>query len=317
MKLKQIVSAAVGIASLLFLSACQSAEIPQESGYQPVTVLGVSFTEPPERVASLSPSTTEMILQFGLEDRLIARTDSCVLPDGIEVPSIGDGSNPDLDRILASRPSLVISQNSFSKMALDKLNQAGVKALVIPPADDLRELQSYYIALATVFFGSEEGVSKAEHVMRPLVLTSNAIRIGLADSEPVSFVYFLKPGASAATADTFIGSFFSCLGKNAAQGSEYQVDFAQVQEADPSYLFLSRPYALENLMADPGWAGFSAVQNGNVLSFDAALFERMDLLSLTDILLETAKTVYPERAEEIEAVLVRLEAEAVLSEIAG
>ncbi|MCI8501741.1 MAG: ABC transporter substrate-binding protein [Oscillospiraceae bacterium] len=317
MKLKQIASMALVIASLLFLPACQSAEIPQESGYQPITVLGVSFTEPPERVASLSPSTTEMILQFGLEDRLIARTDGCMLPDGIEVPSIGDGSDPDFDRILASRPSLVISQNSFSKTTLDKLNQAGVKALVIPPADDLRELQSYYIALATVFFGSEEGASKAKNAMRPLVLASNAIRIALADSETISFVYFLKPGASAATADTFIGNFFSCLGKNAAQGSGYQIDFAQAQETDPSYLFLSRPYALENLMADPGWAGFSAVQNGNVLSFDASLFERRNLLSLADVLLETAKTIYPERAEEIEAVLIRLEAEAVLSEIAG
>lgn len=315
MKLRKITAMILSAAFLLLLPACQSEEVLKEEGYQPVTILGVGFTEPPEKVVSLSPSTTEMMLELGLIDKLIARTDSCVLPDGSDLPSVGDGNDLDFDAVLAARPDLVISQNPLSKTELDRLNQAGVKALIIPEAKDLRELQSYYAALAAVFFGSEEGIARAKKTVQPLVLATNALRSVLGSDEKISFVYFLKPGTSAATADTFSGSLLSYLGENSAQGDDYAVDLSQVREADPSYIFLSKPYALENLTADPTWADFSAVQSGRVLSFDTSLFERKDF-ALADLLLETAKTIYPEKAEEIDAAFIGMEAEAVAAEIA-
>ena len=303
---KRILVLALAVTFLFSLPSCQPSS-EEEVLYQEITVLGVTFTEEPKTVISLSPFTTEMILQLGLIDRLTGCTNDCVLPEEYkDIPSIGEDDTPDFELIISFKPDLVVSQRSLSKSVLDQLNQSGIKALVIPAAEDLRELSSYYAALACVFWGTEEGISKAENSLAPLVRVCNVLNQTIPKAEQKTFGYFPQFGKTAATSDTFAGNILSCLGKNAVQGSEYSYSFSQIQAANPDYLLVPTPYALENLASNPSWKELKAVQNGNVLSIDPSLLERQ-CPDFAEVLLELAKTIYPQKADEIEAALEREE----------
>ncbi len=300
MKFSRITAVVFSLILLFLLPSCQSSNESKNDIYKPVTVFGVTFTSAPTAVVSLSPYTTEMMLQLGLSDQLSACTDDCVLPKDSKIVSVGDGSEPNFDTVLAVKPDLLLSQRSLSKADLDRLNQAGIKALIIPPAEDLRELESYYSALAAVFYGEEKGIGKAESTINPLVRAANVLRDELKNERKnVTFIYYLTLGKSAATADTFAGDLLSCLGENKAEGKDGHIDFAKAKESNPTYLFVSKPYALENLQSSPDWNTFSSVANRKVLSFDSSLFERRSP-DLAEFLIETAKTIYPDKADEID-----------------
>lgn len=276
--------------------------------YQEITVLGVTFTEEPKTVISLSPFTTEMILQLGLIDRLTGCTNDCVLPEEYkDIPSIGEDDTPDFELIISFKPDLVVSQRSLSKSVLDQLNQSGIKALVIPAAEDLRELSSYYAALACVFWGTEEGISKAENSLTPLVRVCNVLNQTIPKAEQKTFGYFPQFGKTAATSDTFGRKYsFPALGKMPFKGVNIPIAFLKFKPPNPDYLLVPTPYALENLASNPSWKELKAVQNGNVLSIDPSLLERQSP-DFAEVLLELAKTIYPQKADEIEAALEREE----------
>jgi len=64
----------------------------------------------PQRIISLVPSVTELLVQWGLAVRLAGRTRYCIEPRWIRntVPAVGGTKNPDLDRIKDLAPDLVI-----------------------------------------------------------------------------------------------------------------------------------------------------------------------------------------------------------------
>lgn len=67
--------------------------------------------EPPNTVVSLVPSVTESMFDINLGSRLVGRTDYCVYPEGAvdSIPTIGGTKNPDVQRIIALKPDLVLA----------------------------------------------------------------------------------------------------------------------------------------------------------------------------------------------------------------
>ncbi|MDR3673777.1 MAG: endonuclease III [Holophaga sp.] len=88
----------------------------------------------PARIVSLVPSVTELLAQWGLASRLAGRTAFCVEPKWIRasVPSVGGTKNPDLERIIALRPDLVILEEDENTLpTAEALRAAGLRLLVL------------------------------------------------------------------------------------------------------------------------------------------------------------------------------------------
>jgi len=88
----------------------------------------------PARIVSLVPSVTELLAQWGLASRLAGRTAFCVEPGWIRasVPSVGGTKTPDLERIIALRPDLVILERDENTLeAAQALEAAGLRLLVL------------------------------------------------------------------------------------------------------------------------------------------------------------------------------------------
>ena len=86
-------------------------------------------SQPPRRVVSLVPSVTESLFELGVGDRLIAITDYCAYPEEAvaKLPRIGGTKNPDIARIVAMQPDLVIvNQEENRREDAEALQAAGI-----------------------------------------------------------------------------------------------------------------------------------------------------------------------------------------------
>lgn len=91
---------------------------------------------PYRRVASLVPSLTETVCALGAGQRLVARTVFCVEPRawGSAVTACGGTKNPDVERILAARPDLVLACLEENPVeVLESLQQAGCAVFAVMP----------------------------------------------------------------------------------------------------------------------------------------------------------------------------------------
>ncbi|MCI4065872.1 helical backbone metal receptor [Micromonospora sp. R77] len=85
------------------------------------------------RVVSLVPSLTEAVASTRPEV-LVGATDWCTHPEGLDVARVGGSKYPDLDRVLALRPDLVLLNEEENRRAdADALVAAGVPVRVTFP----------------------------------------------------------------------------------------------------------------------------------------------------------------------------------------
>ena len=92
---------------------------------------GASARSPVRRIVSLSPSLTELIFTVGAGDRLVGRTRWDTDPAAVrDLPSVGDGLEPNLELILARAPDLVVFyRTAANASAIARLHAAGVATL--------------------------------------------------------------------------------------------------------------------------------------------------------------------------------------------
>lgn len=96
------------------------------------------------RVVSIVPSLTEAVAETA-PGLLVAATDWCTHPAGLDVPRIKGTKSPDVDAIVALRPDLVVANQEENRLPdLDALRAAGVPVYVT----DIRTLDGAFASLA-------------------------------------------------------------------------------------------------------------------------------------------------------------------------
>ena len=91
---------------------------------------------PPKRVVSLVPSMTETLFDLGVGATVVGRTDFCIHPAGKvdSIPSVGGTKNPDVSKIIALEPDLVIvNQEENRKEDVLTLEAANIPVWVTFP----------------------------------------------------------------------------------------------------------------------------------------------------------------------------------------
>ncbi|MBA3496712.1 MAG: ABC transporter substrate-binding protein [Gemmatimonadales bacterium] len=108
-------------ALLVGLTACRTAVPPGPAATLLVDDAGdtVRVAGAARRIVSLIPAATELLFAIGAGSRVVGRTEWCDFPDAAaRVPNLGDGINPNVEAVLASRPDLVILYNSAQNAAI-------------------------------------------------------------------------------------------------------------------------------------------------------------------------------------------------------
>jgi iron complex transport system substrate-binding protein len=101
----------------------------------------------PARIISLTPSTTEILFGVGAFDRVVAVSDYCSYPPGVEkLPRVGGWNNPNMEQIASLRPDLVVFSDAQAQFVKDKVEAAGIKTLAVPS----QTLEDAYTAITLV-----------------------------------------------------------------------------------------------------------------------------------------------------------------------
>ncbi|MHA2621249.1 MAG: ABC transporter substrate-binding protein [bacterium JZ-2024 1] len=86
--------------------------------------------EVPRRLVSLAPNITEIIADLGLAHKLVAVTRFCDFPPQVaRLPKVGGLIDPDLERIIALNPDLVIMLKSASQRTEERLRGARLQVV--------------------------------------------------------------------------------------------------------------------------------------------------------------------------------------------
>jgi len=179
---------------LLLFGACA------EPGPPPATV--------PQRVVSLLPSWTELLLTLGVGDRIVACTNYC--EPGSDVPRIDWQDPRAAERVARLRPDLVLRQRPRAQRDPfgDALRAVGVRVLELP-SETIADVRAAYSRVGVEMGRGEEAGMALARFDRDLaaVVASVAGRA----KPSVLFVYTRSPGAIAQVGAAGPGSFIDEL----------------------------------------------------------------------------------------------------------
>ena len=179
---------------------------PFPSASVPASVLQTQSLGGPQRIVSLVPSVTELLVKWGLAARLVGRTRYCIEPKWIRntVPMVGGTKDPDLDRIRDLAPDLVILEKDENPRAVaDALTAMGIPWLALE-VRTLKDVAAELRHLGAVLGVPEAGAARAKALEARLK--------GRRRKGPRTLVLIWKEPWMSAGPDTYLGDLLRCVG---------------------------------------------------------------------------------------------------------
>jgi len=120
--------------AVTFLVACSPAN-PTPAGAV-VDDLGraVNIEKIPQRIISLSPSNTEILFALGLGEKVVGVTEFCDYPlKAKDKEKIGGFSTPDIEKIIALEPDLILAGSIHDREIIPALEERGFTIFALAP----------------------------------------------------------------------------------------------------------------------------------------------------------------------------------------
>lgn len=300
---------------LLFLNGCGDTQtLNYEDGNQEEGAF--SFTDDlgrevivrePEKVAALIGSFTDIWLLSGGEVTAAANDswESLQLPLGEDVVNLGSIQEPDIEKLIASQPDLVLaSVNTDADLEMEEiLMQAGIPTAYFAVSNFDEYL--HMLDICTQITGrrdlyEQNGLKVQEQI--------DKTRERIDGREPK--VLFLRASSSSVKAKgsegNVCGEMLSDLGcVNIADSNHGLLDDLSMEAiiaADPDYIFVTiqgnnQEAAMQNveemLLSNPAWSALSAVKEGNYYLLDKRLYNLKPNAKWGDAYEGLADILYP------------------------
>jgi iron complex transport system substrate-binding protein len=268
---------------LLLLCSLWPAAVNAQSPTRAITdPTGRSVTLPaePRRVVSLAPGITEMIFALEREEILLGTTQfSNHPPAAKQIPRIGSYVQPDLERIVALRPDLVLAtRDGNPRRVIERLEALNIPVFAIDPRN-LAEIKASLSALGTVLNAEAQAAALVADMEERLA----RLRRLTAQIEHRPLVFFQVDAAPMVSVgeETFLHELIILAGgRNAAAGGPDYPRFGweQILTLQPEVTIITSmaggqsPEELRRAWEQ--WPQLKAVQNGRVHVVDADLFDR-------------------------------------------
>jgi len=189
---------------------------------QVVEVNSMSAALPKElRVVSMAPNLTEILFALGIDREIVAVTSDSDYPPQVQsLPRVGTFWQPDMEAILAVRPTLVIALGFEQQSVLaGRLRKMGYRALSLN-IESFPELFSGVDAIGKVVGKQTE----AQNLIRRIQNTQNNLKRRFAGrAEPKVLWVIQREPLRVAGQNTFVDEMIRiCGGRNAVPKTIYQ-----------------------------------------------------------------------------------------------
>jgi len=236
----------------------------------------VRLAAPPRRVVSLAPSLTEIVFLLGRDGSLVGVTRFCDVPAAAALPKIGGVSDPDVERIVALAPDLVLcTTDGNPRDKVRALEEMGIPCFAVAP-QDLDAVFTAIERLAVLLGAADRGRAEAGALRRRARLARSAFDD--AEKPAVLFVVSTAP-IIAAGEGTFMDELVRLAGgRNAAarfSGRYPRLSVEGLVAARPDVIFVAGMSGVERFPPEvTRWKEIPAFRDGAVITLDGDLVTR-------------------------------------------
>ena len=257
-----------------------------------------------ERIISMAPSTTEVLIDLGLADKIIA-ADTNTKKDGLlkhDIPYF-DMMKPDAEKLIALKPDVVFisgMSNAKGNTPFSPLIDAGICVVNIPSSSSIEAVYLDIAYIAAVVKQEEKGAKIIANMKKEIeAVRKKGAAIAQDKKKTVYFEIGAAPYMYSLGTGTFINEMIEIIGAQnilADQKSWIAVSDEMVLAKDPDVILTNVSYIpnpIDEIMARSGWASLKAVKSKKVFGIDTNSSSRPNH-NIIKALKEMAKAVYPE-----------------------
>lgn len=237
----------------------------------------VRLAASPRRVVSLAPSLTEIVFLLGRDSSLVGVTRFCNVPSAASsLPKIGGVSDPDIERIVALSPDLVLcTTDGNPRDKVRALEEMGIPCFSTSP-QDLGAVFTAIERLGVLLGAADRGRAEAGALRRRARLAQPSSRD--VEKPAVLFVVSTAP-IIAAGEGTFMDELVRLAGgRNAAARFSGRYPRFSVEEliaARPDVIFVAGMAGVERFPPEvTRWKEVPAFRDGAVITLDGDLVTR-------------------------------------------
>lgn len=237
-----------------------------------------------ERIISLAPAITEVIYALDLEDKLVAVSSACDYPQkALEKPDVGRIDEPDIEKIVALEPDLVIAESVTKIEVLNNLSKLGIKNIGFKP-EGINDTIKMIKDIAYLNSVQEKGNELTEKMEKEYFELKKMIKTKLKNNKrPKVFYEVWSDPLYTAGRGSFIDSLiYDAGGKNIARnakGSWPTYSLENLLAADPEVYIASshgqsRKLRLKNIKERKVFRELRAYKNNRVYIIEEDLVNR-------------------------------------------
>ena len=302
MKNKVVAILVTVMAFMLVMTGCTPAQekVTDREGNE------VVLPEKMERIISTAPSNTEVLVELGLSDKLVAVDTYSTDIDGLDknLPTI-DFSNPDAETILDLKPDIIIAsghnKTGSSEDPFKLMKDAGISVVYIPSSDSIEGVYEDIMFIADITNNSEKGKVIVDG-MKEEVEAIRKVGSTITDKKNVYFEIAPAPGIFTFGTGTFLNEMIEIVGAENIFADEkgwISPSDESVINANPDVILTNVNYIdnpIDEIKSRSGWENINAVKDGNVKSISTNASARPSQ-NIIVALKEIAKAVYPSQYE--------------------
>ena len=298
----------------LLLSACTTADpstppSQAEVSTETPSIIALPTTDPagydivvPEKIVSLAPSITEILIEMGYADKLVAvdlqSKNIENLPEGLEYFEL---MSPDAERLAAMKPDIIyastISIGNGSDV-LSPLKELGISVVYIPSSDSIDGIYKDIEFIAATLQNQIEG-DRIVAEMRERIEEIRSLSETITDKKTVYFEISAAPYMYSFGKGVFLDEMIEIIGAEnllADQEGWISVSEELILSKNPQVILTNVNYienSVEEIKTRAGWDSVEAVKNGEIYYIDN-MSSSLPNHNIVKALEEMLRAVYPE-----------------------
>ena len=290
--------------TMVFAGGAKEASLPSIDLTMDRAGAPVTLPAKVERIISMAPSTTEVLIDLGIADKIIA-ADTNTQKDGLlkqDIPYF-NMMKPDAEKLIALKPDVVFisgMSNAKGNTPFSPLIDAGICVINIPSSSSIEAVYLDIAYIAAAVKQEEKGAKIIANMKKEIeAVRKKGAAISQDKKKTVYFEIGAAPHMYSLGTGTFINEMIEIIGAQnilADQKSWIAVSDEMVLAKDPDVILTNVSYIpnpIDEIMARAGWASLKAVKGKKVFGIDTNSSSRPNH-NIIKALKEMAKAVYPE-----------------------
>ncbi|MGI8929649.1 MAG: ABC transporter substrate-binding protein [Candidatus Limnocylindrales bacterium] len=234
----------------------------------------------PTDIVSLTPANTEIVFALGAGDRLRGGTDfDDYPPEAVDLPNVATFTGVLIEKVVDIQPDLVLAGgNNFTPPGdIDRLRDLGIPVLVVYAATVDEVLAD--INLIGTAIGVED---EAAQITTAMEVRIAEVTSAVADLDHPCVFYEIGnvPEIFGPAPNSFVADMVVLAGGDPITTNDpavFSISLEQLVAQDPEVIILgdaAYDVCPQDLVTRPGWAGISAVRDGQVRPVDDIVVTR-------------------------------------------